>query len=91
MCAYSLVLDFDMIQQGVKNRAPRAYGWAGAFGIMVTVVWLYLELLRIFAHRAKLTEPALSTHETKGRRCDASRPFRVGEVTPTRWCPAAST
>ncbi|MFI5059994.1 MAG: Bax inhibitor-1/YccA family protein, partial [Actinomycetales bacterium] len=49
MCAYSLVLDFDMIQQGVKNRAPRAYGWAGAFGIMVTVVWLYLELLRIFA------------------------------------------
>lgn len=49
MCAYSLVLDFDAIQQGVKNRAPRAYGWAGAFGIMVTVVWLYLELLRIFA------------------------------------------
>lgn len=49
MCAYSLVLDFDMIQQGVKNRAPRAYGWAGAFGIMITVVWLYLELLRIFA------------------------------------------
>ncbi|MGO4592950.1 Bax inhibitor-1/YccA family protein [Leifsonia sp. 2TAF2] len=49
MCAYSLVLDFDAIQQGVKNRAPRAYGWAGAFGVMVTVVWLYLELLRIFA------------------------------------------
>lgn len=49
MCAYSLVLDFDAIQQGVKNRAPRAYGWAGAFGIMVTVVWLYLELLRFFA------------------------------------------
>lgn len=49
MCAYSLVLDFDAIQQGVKNRAPRAFGWAGAFGIMVTVVWLYLELLRIFA------------------------------------------
>ncbi|MEY9851628.1 putative YccA/Bax inhibitor family protein [Leifsonia sp. EB41] len=49
MCAYSLVLDFDMIQQGVKNRAPRAFGWVGAFGIMVTVVWLYLELLRIFA------------------------------------------
>ena len=49
MCAYSLVLDFDMIQQGVKNRAPRAFGWAGAFGIMVTVIWLYLELLRMFA------------------------------------------
>ena len=49
MCAYSLVLDFDAIQQGVKNRAPRVFGWAGAFGIMVTVIWLYLELLRIFA------------------------------------------
>lgn len=49
MCAYSLVLDFDMIQQGVRNRVPRAVGWAGAFGIMVTVIWLYLELLRFFA------------------------------------------
>ncbi|PJJ61865.1 Bax inhibitor-1/YccA family protein [Compostimonas suwonensis] len=49
MAAYSLVLDFDSIQQGVRNRAPRKYGWTGAFGIMVTVIWLYLELLRIFA------------------------------------------
>ena len=47
MAAYSLVLDFDAIQQGVKNRAPRKYGWSGAFGIMVTVIWLYLEILRI--------------------------------------------
>ncbi|WP_022885967.1 Bax inhibitor-1/YccA family protein [Glaciibacter superstes] len=49
MAAYSLVLDFDFIQRGVNNRAPRKYGWTGAFGIMVTVVWLYIELLRIFA------------------------------------------
>ncbi|TFD83126.1 Bax inhibitor-1/YccA family protein [Cryobacterium fucosi] len=49
MAAYSLVLDFDFIQRGVNNRAPRKYGWTGAFGIMVTVVWLYVELLRIFA------------------------------------------
>jgi len=49
MAAYSLVLDFDFIQKGVNNRAPRKYGWSGAFGIMVTVVWLYIELLRIFA------------------------------------------
>lgn len=47
--AYSLVLDFDFIQRGVANRAPRKYGWKGAFGIMVTVVWLYVELLRMFA------------------------------------------
>ncbi len=49
MAAYSLVLDFDGIQQGVNNGAPREYGWVGAFGIMVTVVWLYIEILRIIA------------------------------------------
>lgn len=47
--AYSLVLDFDFIQRGVQNRAPRKYGWSGAFGIMVTVIWLYLEILRMLA------------------------------------------
>jgi len=49
MAAYSLVLDFDQIQQGVRNGAPRQYGWVGGFGIMVTVVWLYVEILRIIA------------------------------------------
>ena len=49
MAAYSLVLDFDSIQQGVRNGAPRQFGWLGAFGIMVTVVWLYIEILRILA------------------------------------------
>ena len=49
MAAYSLVLDFDRIQQGVRNGAPRVYGWLGGFGIMVTVVWLYVEILRIIA------------------------------------------
>ena len=49
MAAYSLVLDFDMIQQGVRNGAPRQFGWLGGFGIMVTVVWLYVEILRILA------------------------------------------
>jgi uncharacterized YccA/Bax inhibitor family protein len=49
MAAYSLVQDFDFIQQGVRNRAPRQYGWLGGFGIMVTVVWLYVEILRMIA------------------------------------------
>ncbi len=49
MAAYSLVLDFDFIQRGVNNKAPRKYGWTGAFGIMATVIWLYLEILRMFA------------------------------------------
>ena len=49
MAAYSLVLDFDFIQQGVRNRAPKKYEWSGVFGIMVTVIWLYLEILRMLA------------------------------------------
>jgi len=49
MAAYSLVLDFDQIQQGVRNGAPRQMGWLGGFGIMVTVVWLYVEILRMIA------------------------------------------
>lgn len=49
LAAYSLVMDFDRIQQGVRNGAPRKFGWMGAFGIMVTVVWLYIEILRLIA------------------------------------------
>lgn len=49
LAAYSLVLDFDNIKTGVERGAPRIYGWTGAFGIMVTVVWLYLEILRLLS------------------------------------------
>lgn len=49
LAAYSLVLDFDMVQRGVNNGAPRIYGWTAAFGIMVTVVWLYVEILRLLS------------------------------------------
>lgn len=49
LAAYSLVLDFDGIQRGVQHGAPRKYAWTAAFGIMVTVVWLYLEILRLIA------------------------------------------
>ncbi len=49
LASYSLVQDFDLIQRGVRNGAPRELGWLGGFGIMVTVVWLYVEILRIIA------------------------------------------
>jgi uncharacterized YccA/Bax inhibitor family protein len=49
LAAYSLVMDFDYIQQGVRTGQPRIYGWTGAFGIIVTVVWLYLEILRLLS------------------------------------------
>ncbi|MCA5923902.1 MULTISPECIES: Bax inhibitor-1/YccA family protein [Curtobacterium] len=49
MAAYSLVLDFDQIKTGVERGAPRIYAWTAAFGLIVTVVWLYIEILRILA------------------------------------------
>jgi len=49
LCAYSLVLDFDGIKRGVTQGAPRKYAWTAAFGLMVTIVWLYLEILRLLA------------------------------------------
>ena len=49
IAALNLVLDFDFIEQGVKYGAPKYMEWYGAFGIMVTMVWLYLEILRLLA------------------------------------------
>ncbi len=49
LAAYSLVLDFDMIQRGVQNKAPAKFAWTGAFSIMVTVIWLYLQILQFLA------------------------------------------
>jgi len=44
-----LVLDFDFIEQGIRNGLPRQYAWTAAFGLIVTLVWLYLEILRLLS------------------------------------------
>lgn len=49
LAAYSLIMDFDMIKRGVESGAARIHSWAAAFGLIVTLVWLYTEFLRIFA------------------------------------------
>jgi uncharacterized YccA/Bax inhibitor family protein len=49
VAALNLVLDFDFIEQGVAVGAPKYMEWYGAFGIMVTLVWLYLEILRLLS------------------------------------------
>ncbi len=49
MAAYSLVLDFTQIKVGVERGAPRIFGWQAAFGLVVTIVWLYTEILRMLA------------------------------------------
>jgi uncharacterized YccA/Bax inhibitor family protein len=49
VAALNLVLDFDFIERGVENRAPKFMEWYAAFGLLVTLVWLYLELLRLLS------------------------------------------
>ena len=44
-----LVLDFDMVERGARQGLPTRYGWFAAFGIMVTLVWLYIAILRLLA------------------------------------------
>ena len=52
IAALNLILDFDMIIQGANARAPKYMEWFGAFGLMVTLIWLYLEMLRLLSKLA---------------------------------------
>jgi uncharacterized YccA/Bax inhibitor family protein len=49
VAALNLVLDFDFIEQGAERRVPKYMEWYAAFGLLVTLVWLYLEMLRLLA------------------------------------------
>jgi uncharacterized YccA/Bax inhibitor family protein len=49
IAALNLVLDFDFIEHGVEQGAPKYMEWYGAFGLMVTLVWLYVEFLRLLS------------------------------------------
>ena len=49
IASLNLVLDFDFIEQGVEQGAPKYMEWYGAFGLLVTLIWLYLEILRLLA------------------------------------------
>jgi uncharacterized YccA/Bax inhibitor family protein len=49
VAALNLILDFDFIETGVAGGAPKYMEWYGAFGLMVTLIWLYLEILRLLA------------------------------------------
>ena len=49
IAALNLILDFDMIEQGSRAGAPKFMEWYGAFGLMVTLIWLYLEILRLLS------------------------------------------
>ena len=49
LAAASLIIDFDSIKRGVEKGVPAKLAWVAAFGLVVTLIWLYLELLRILA------------------------------------------
>ncbi|HKI87500.1 MAG TPA: Bax inhibitor-1/YccA family protein [Draconibacterium sp.] len=52
IAALNLILDFDFIQRGASAGAPKIMEWYGAFGLMVTLVWLYIEILRLLSKLA---------------------------------------
>ena len=49
IAALNLILDFDFIERGEQMMLPKDYEWYGAFGLMLTLVWLYMEILKLLA------------------------------------------
>ena len=49
IASLNLVIDFDFIEEGAEKGAPKYMEWYGAFGLLVTLIWLYLEILRFLA------------------------------------------
>ena len=49
IAALNLILDFDMVEKGAEMGSPKYMEWYGAFGLLVTIVWLYLEILRLLS------------------------------------------
>jgi uncharacterized YccA/Bax inhibitor family protein len=50
LAVFNLILDFDYIEQGVAIGAPASESWRAAFGLTVTMVWLYIEMLRLLSY-----------------------------------------
>ena len=58
IASLNLVMDFDFIEEGVKSGAPKYMEWYGAFGLLVTLIWLYLEILRLLGKLSSRTIPS---------------------------------
>jgi len=50
LASMNLILDFDLVERGARAGLPESYGWFAAFAILVTLVWLYIEILRLLAN-----------------------------------------
>lgn len=53
IAALNFILDFDFIEQGAQKMAPKYFEWFGAFALLVTIIWLYLEVLRLLAQLSR--------------------------------------
>jgi uncharacterized YccA/Bax inhibitor family protein len=53
IAALNLIMDFDMIEKGAEQGAPKFMEWYGAFGLLVTIVWLYIEILKLLSRFTK--------------------------------------
>ncbi len=53
VAALNFILDFNFIEEGAQKMAPKYFEWFGAFSLLVTIVWLYLELLRLLAQLSR--------------------------------------
>jgi uncharacterized YccA/Bax inhibitor family protein len=49
IAALNLILDFDFIEQGVRHQVPKYMEWYGGFSLLVTLVWMYMEILRLLS------------------------------------------
>ncbi len=81
IAALNLVLDFDFIESGVEQGAPKYMEWYGAFGLMVTLVWLYVEFLRLLAKLQSRDCRQLPSRPPEGR---LRAPFPRVRVLPGR-------
>lgn len=53
LAAFNLAVDFDLIEKGVQGQYPKHYEWFGAFALLVTLIWLYIEILRLLMKLAR--------------------------------------
>ena len=69
IAAANLIVDFDMIEQSVRRGTDEKFGWYLSFGMLVTLVWLYLEILRLLSYlqaAGATTEPARCNRSAVG-------------------------
>ena len=64
VAALNLIIDFAAIQQAAEHGAPKYYEWYSAFGLMVTLVWLYIEIIRLLAMIAMYTRDEVMVEQT---------------------------